>query len=101
MRTPLAELNSLAELFPWPRNLVAPPPDNSQHHFRTIHRFCCSTRGPHRSRSDTIGAVIGAVSRRALVSGAQCVNGDLALDAFDVDGLRVALHRRQQVRGPG
>jgi hypothetical protein len=27
--------------------------------------------------------------------GAQCVNGDLALDAFDVGGLRVALHRRQ------
>jgi hypothetical protein len=33
--------------------------------------------------------------------GAQCVNGDLALDAFDMDGLRVALHRRQQVRGAG
>src|SRR5260370_23755516 len=98
MRTPLAELNSLAELFPWRRNLIAPPPDNSQHHFRTIHRFCCSTRGPHRSRSDTIGAVTGAVSRRALVSGAQCLNGHVAPNAFDLDGLPLALPPRQQVR---
>jgi hypothetical protein len=30
---------------------------------------------------------------------AQRMNDYLALDAFDVDGLRVGLHRSQQVRG--
>jgi len=35
------------------------------------------------------------------VAGAQCVKADLALDALDVDGLRLTLHRHQQVRGAG
>jgi hypothetical protein len=35
------------------------------------------------------------------MAGAQCVNANLARDAFDVDGLRLTLHCRQQVRGAG
>ena len=38
---------------------------------------------------------------RVLGAGAQCVNRDLALDAFYADRLRVAAHRSQQVRGAG
>jgi hypothetical protein len=34
-----------------------------------------------------------------VTSDAQCVNNDFALDAFDVDGLCVGLHRSQQVSG--
>jgi hypothetical protein len=41
------------------------------------------------------------LSRPPLMAGAQCVNADLARDAFDVDGLRLTLHCRQQVRGAG